>query len=423
MARFPVASRDIKGHSPCLVKLAPFSTSGAANPIRLRKWYNLDGFVRPGARMSTTKRFTLFASLTLVSVFAAELSKPFTPQQRRWWAFQKVVKPAVPTPAARDWVANDVDAFVLAKLEEKHLKPSPAADKVTLIRRATLDLTGLLPTMEEVQAFTADNSPDAFAKVVDRLLASPRYGERWARHWLDLARYSDSEGFKSDETRRNIRRYRDYVIDSFNNDKPYDRFMKEQIAGDELYPNEPAALIATGFNRHFPDESNARNLMQRRQELLNDVTDTVGATFLGMTYGCARCHDHKFDPILHKDYYRLQAFFANTRIEDEAALLKPEERKRWEAQYAAWDAQTKNVRAEMRKLVEPMTAAVYKENFDKFPEEIQAAINTPPDMRTPFQWQMYHKSKWTLTLSEEDAAKKLRGDSAKKYADLKTALA
>jgi len=124
--------------------------------------------------MSTTKRFTLFASLTLVSVFAAELSKPFTPQQRRWWAFQKVVKPPVPTPAARDWVANEVDAFVLAKLEEKHLKPSPAADKVTLIRRATLDLTGLLPTPEEVQAFDADTSPDAFAKVVDRLLASPR---------------------------------------------------------------------------------------------------------------------------------------------------------------------------------------------------------------------------------------------------------
>src|SRR6478672_8732215 len=130
--------------------------------------------------MCTTKRLTILASLTLVSLAAAELSKPFTAQQRRWWAFQKVVKPAVPTPAAWEWVANDVDAFVLAKLEEKHLKPSPAADKVTLIRRATIDLTGLLPTPEEVQAFVSDNSSDAFAKVVDRLLASPRYGERWA---------------------------------------------------------------------------------------------------------------------------------------------------------------------------------------------------------------------------------------------------
>src|SRR5947207_566677 len=315
--------------------------------------------------MSTTKRLTLLASLTALSLLAAELSKPFTPQQKRWWAFQKVVKPAAPTPAARDWVANDVDAFVLAKIEEKHLKPSPPADKLTLIRRATLDLTGMLPTMEEVQDFTSDNSPDAFAKVVDRLLASPRYGERWARHWLDLARYSDSEGFKSDETRPNIWRYRDYVIDSFNNDKPYDRFMKEQIAGDELYPDDPAALIATGFNRHFPDESNARNLMQRRQELLNDITDTVSATFLGTTYGCARCHDHKFDPILLKDYYRLQAFFANTRIDDEAALLKQDERKRWEAQYAGWHAKTKNIRSILKKLVDPLIATDSKQHFYK----------------------------------------------------------
>src|SRR5438552_4030337 len=134
----------------------------------------LDGIFRPGARMSTTKRLTLLASLTALSLLAAELSKPFTPQQKRWWAFQKVVKPAVPTPAARDWVASDVDAFVLAKLEEKNLKPSPPADKLTLIRRATLDLTGMLPTPEEVQSFLADTSPGAFAKVVDRLLASPR---------------------------------------------------------------------------------------------------------------------------------------------------------------------------------------------------------------------------------------------------------
>src|SRR5437660_392979 len=331
------------------------------NKLYTRKWYNVDGFVRPGARMSTTKRFTLFASLTLVSVFAAELSKPFTPQQRRWWAFQKVVKPAVPTPAARDWVANDVDAFVLAKLEEKHLKPAPPADKVTLIRRATLDLTGLLPTPEEVQAFVGDTSPDAFAKVVDRLLASPRYGERWARHWLDLARYSDSEGFKSDETRPNIWRYRDYVIDAFNQDKPYNRFVKEQIAGDELYPNDPAALIATGFNRHFPDESNARNLMQRRQELLNDITDTVSATFLGMTYGCARCHDHKFDPILHKDYYRLQAFFANTRIEDSASLEPAARRRELAEKQAVWEQKTKDIRGAMDKLLEPTMAKLYQD--------------------------------------------------------------
>src|SRR3984893_12223827 len=168
--------------------------------------------------MSITKRLTLIASLTAVSLLAAELTKTFTPTQRRWWAFQKVVKPAVPTPAGRDWVKNDVDAFVLAKLEEKKLTPAPPADKVTLIRRATLDLSGLLPPPEEVQSFVADNSPDAFAKVVDRLLASPRYGERWARHWLDLVRYAETSGHEFDYDIPDAWRYRDYVIRAFNAD-------------------------------------------------------------------------------------------------------------------------------------------------------------------------------------------------------------
>ncbi len=356
-------------------------------------------------------------------LFPAELQKQFTPQQRRWWSFQKVERAAPPKVDDRALVANEVDAFILAKLEEKGLKPAPRADNITLLRRATLDLTGLLPTPEEVQDFVNDTSPNAFAKVVDRLLASPRYGERWARHWLDLARYADSEGFKSDETRPNIWRYRDYVIKSFNDDKPYDRFMKEQIAGDELYPNDPAALVATGFNRHFPDESNARNLMQRRQELLNDITDTVGSAFMGMTYGCARCHDHKFDPILHKDYYRLQAFFANTRIEDQAVLESKERRGLYDEQYAAWDAKTKDLRGEMQKLTAPSLAKLYKENFDKFPPEIQDSVTTEPSKRTPIQWQMYYKSKPQLEFSIEDAGKKLKGDEARRWKELKTELA
>ncbi|MSV28469.1 MAG: DUF1553 domain-containing protein [Bryobacterales bacterium] len=353
----------------------------------------------------------------------AELQKQFTPQQRRWWSFQKVQSTASPKVNDRAWVANEVDAFILAKLEEKGLKPAPRAEKVALLRRATLDLTGLLPTPEEVQSFVNDPSPGAFAKVVDRLLASPQYGERWARHWLDLARYADSEGFKSDETRPNIWRYRDYVIKSFNDDKPYDRFMKEQIAGDELYPNDPGSLVATGFNRHFPDESNARNLMQRRQELLNDITDTVGSTFMGMTYGCARCHDHKFDPILHKDYYRLQAFFANTRIEDQAVLESKERRAQYGEQYAAWDAKTKDLRAEMQKLTEPQLAKLSKDNFDKFPPEIQDAVSTEPSKRTPIQWQMFYKAKPQLEYSIDDAAKKLKGDEARRWKELKTQLA
>ncbi len=370
-------------------------------------------------------RTQVLSSVLLVSgcVVAATVTKTFTPAQRHWWAFQPVVKPAVPSVKNSAWVKNPIDAFVLAKLEPKGITPNAPASRITLLRRASLDLTGLPPTPEEVQSFLSDDSPQAWEKVVDRLLASPHYGERYARHWLDLARYADSEGFKSDETRPNIWRYRDYVIDSLNSDKGYDRFTKEQIAGDELYPGDSAALIATGFNRHFPDESNARNLMQRRQEQLNDVTDTVAATFLGMTYGCARCHDHKFDPILHKDYYRLQAFFANTRIEDQANLLKTPDQVKWQAEYANWDAKTKDIRAEMSKLTAPLVAATYKDNFDKFPEEIQEVYKMAPEKRTPYQWQMYYKGKWTLTLSEEDAAKKLHGDDANRYAALVKELA
>src|SRR5207302_10962554 len=190
----------------------------------------------------------------------------------------------------------------------------------TWILGATFVSTGLPPTPDEVDVFLADNSSKAFETVVDRLLASPRYGERWARHWLDLARYAESEGFKADEIRPNAWRYRDYVIQSFNTDKPYDRFIQEQIAGDELWPNDSNARVATAFNRHYPDESNARNLMQRRQEILNDITDTVGSVFLGLTVECARCHNHKYDDIPQADYYRLQAFFANIRADDTMVL-------------------------------------------------------------------------------------------------------
>src|SRR5580765_7453425 len=283
--------------------------------------------------------------------------KKFTEQQRRYWAFQKVVRPATPAVKDKEWARNPIDAFIASKLDEKKLKPNPHADRTTLIRRATLDLTGLPPTPEDVQAFLADNAPDAFAKVVDRLLASPQYGERWGRHWLDLARYADTNGFKTDEPRPNIWRYRDYVIQAFNDDKPYDRFIREQIAGDELYPNDLNARIAVGFNRHFTDETNQPVIELRRQETLTDITDTVGAVFMGMTYGCARCHDHKFDPILHKDYYRLQAFFANIREQDDLVLLSGAELETYKQQLAAWDAQTRAIRDEMHAMVEPMAKA------------------------------------------------------------------
>jgi hypothetical protein len=349
--------------------------------------------------------------------------REFKESERNYWAFQKVVKPAVPEVGNRDWVRNEIDAFVLAKLEEKKVATNPPADKITLIRRATLDLTGLPPSPEEVQAFVSDESPGAFAKVVDRLLASPRYGERWGRHWLDLARYADTAGFKGDETRPNVWRYRDYVIDSMNEDKPYDRFIKEQIAGDELYPDDPAARVATGFNRHWPDESNLANPILRRQEILNDITDTVGSVFLGMTYGCARCHDHKFDPILHKDYYRLQAFFANTRNEDELNLLAGDEAARYKQQYAAWESQTREIRAGMEEILAPVRLAKMESMVQLFPKEAQEVFFIPPSERTPMQWQMYYRGKHRVTPSDAQLAKGLEGDAKERYETLQQELA
>ncbi len=344
-----------------------------------------------------------------------EAKDPFTPAQRKYWAFQPVKR--VDPPAVRDaqWAASPIDRFILAKLESKGLKPNPPADRVTLIRRLSFDLTGLPPTPEEVDAFVNDRSPDAYEKVVDRLLASPHYGERWARHWLDLARYAESEGFKSDETRPNAWRYRDYVIKAFNENKPYDRFVKEQIAGDELWPDDPEARVATAFNRHYPDESNARNLMQRRQEILDDITDTVGATFMAMTYGCARCHTHKFDPILHSDYYRLQAFFANTAADDEIPMAGPDEMARYRARKAVWEEKTKPVRDQIGALLEPKKQAIIKEFVDKYPPEIQAIIAKPAADRNPYEWQMYAKAKPYLSVDDETAAKALKGDDKTKY--------
>lgn len=359
--------------------------------------------------------------------WATDAERSFTKAELDYWAYKKVQKPAVPALKDRAGVKNAIDAFIQKALDAKQIRMSPPADKTTLLRRATFDLIGLPPTPEETQAFLADPSPDAFAKVIDRLLASPHYGEKWARHWLDLARYAESEGFKSDETRPNVWRYRDYVIKSFNEDKPYDRFIKEQLAGDELWPDNPAALVATGFNRHYPDESNARNLKQRRQEILNDVTDTVGAVFLGTTYGCARCHDHKFDPILQKDYYKLQAFFAGVRSKDNFVLASAAEKADYDRRRALWEEKTKDLREQIARLEAPVLKSIYEENFSKYPPEIQEAVQMSPEQRGPMHWLMYYKASWLLdSNADEDGngvGKRLKGDARKQWDALRAQLA
>lgn len=231
-----------------------------------------------------------------------------TDKDRQFWSFVKPVRSAIPKVKDRSWVKNEIDAYVLARLEEKGLKPSPAAEPRELLRRVHFDLIGLPPTPEEMAAFLKDPSERAYGKVIEKLLASQHYGERWGRHWLDLARYADSGGYEFDVDRPHAWRYRDWVIKSFNADMPYDQFIREQLAGDELKPGDTEALIPTAFCRNGPTVDNADN-EQTRSDELDDMVATTSSVFLGMTVGCARCHDHKYDPIPQKDYYRLQAVF------------------------------------------------------------------------------------------------------------------
>ena len=366
------------------------------------------------------RRVGLSVFVFCAALFAADT---FTQRQRDFWSFQKVKPQTPPAVKGAAWARTPIDRFIAAKLEARSIAPGPPADKVTLLRRATFDLIGLPPTPAEVEAFLADRSPQAFATVVDRLLASPQYGERWGRHWLDLARFAESEGFKSDESRPNAWRYRDYVIDSLNRDKPYDRFVQEQIAGDEMWPESPEARVATAFARHYPDESNARNLQQRRQEILDDITDVTGSVFLGLTYGCARCHNHKFDPILQADYYRLQAFFANTAADDHIPMLSREEAASFRQRKAVWEEKTIDVRAKIAVLLEPVKHNTVKEYFDKYPPEIQAMILKPAVERSPYESMMWAKAKPYLEMSDDDAAKTLKGEPKKAYDALKGELA
>ena len=229
------------------------------------------------------------------------------------WPYSVPVAQNIPKVKNSAWVKTPIDAFVLAKLEAAKMKPSAPASKSAMLRRVYADLLGVPPSPEETQAFLKDASPSAYEKLVDRLLADSRYGERWARHWLDLVRYAETHGFENDGARPRAWRYRDYVIKAFNEDRPYDRFLKEQLAGDELYPDNPEAIIATGYARLGNWDELSTDHPQRWQDYLNDVTDTTGSVMLGLTVGCARCHNHKYDRVSQNDYYRLQSFFINTR--------------------------------------------------------------------------------------------------------------
>ena len=271
---------------------------------------------------------------------------PVNEENKQFWSFQPVARPNVPTTKRLEWIRNPIDAFILSRLEAASLTPVPHAFKTALLRRASYDLIGLPPTPEEVAAFLADDSPDAFERVIDRLLESPHYGERWARHWLDLVRYAETNSYERDGAKPFVWRYRDYVIQSFNNDKPYDQFVMEQLAGDELDDQTTETIIATGYYRLGIWQDEPVDPVQEVIEDIDDLIRTTAEVFLGLTVGCARCHDHKLDPIPQRDYYRMAAFFRNVQRYGvrgggsvEASSLvnigTPEERQRYAEQVQA----------------------------------------------------------------------------------------
>jgi len=343
-----------------------------------------------------------------------------TPEKKNHWAWKAPVSPPLPNVRNEAWVKNPIDRFVLAKLESAGLQPAPLASREQLIRRVTLDLIGLPPTPEEIDAFVDDASVDAWEKVIDRLLASPHCGERWGRHWLDLARFAESNGYEFDEARPNAWRYRDYVVASFNSDKPYDRFIKEQVAGDELDPDDPQALIATGFNLLGPDMTDSSDKLQRRQNTLNDMTDTTGLVFLGLTLGCARCHDHKFEPIPQLDYYRLQAFFKPAQFRHDVPVPPKESRSNIEASVKAFNAQMKPLQDSLHELEEPFRHTLLEAKLAKFSEDVQRAHRTAPEHRSAGEQELVDQTSRLINISSAEIQSAMGEAEKNRCRDLQT---
>ncbi len=346
----------------------------------------------------------VIASATFLLAAASSIAPlgKYTAAEHREWSFQPRLHPAVPSfsdPADKAFAKTAVDAFVLARMKKEGLAPAPEADRATLIRRVTFDLTGLPPTPKEVDAFVKDRSAKAWEKVVDRLLASEHYGEHWGQHWLDVVRYSDTDGYEYDTHRPDAWRYRDYVIRAFNNDKPYDLFIQQQVAGDEIAPKQCAQaahgplcaseedemLIAAGFNRLGPVRKNAGNqqVASSRNEQLTEMTNIVGAAILGVTLGCSRCHDHKFDPFRQSDYYRMQGFFAAAQPYD-LIQASAEEQKAWQEKAAPIQKEMMAVRKEIAAHKDGSGVTELQKKLDDLEDEMPPALPSIFTVRDDF---------------------------------------
>lgn len=346
--------------------------------------------------MNRSPHFNVFQTalalaISLITLPGSELRGDLErmPDPENFWAFQTIERPEIPKPKSDSWSRNDVDRFVFSRLKANNLQPSVEARKADYIRRATFDLLGLPPTPEEVEAFIQDTSEEAHEELINRLLDSPHYGEKWGQHWLDVIRYSESEGFEYDRHLPGAWRFRDYVIRSFNEDKPFDQFIREQLAGDEFEEPNEDAWIATGFHRFGPVRRNAGNpeIALSRNEVLTERTDIIGTALMGLTLGCARCHEHKLDPFTQEDYYSLQAFVAATH--EKNRFIASQET------IEAWQAETDRIKDKIKALEKdrPNLPVKDKEAVEKRIAELKASlpealptiisIENDPEKRTP----------------------------------------
>ncbi len=388
-------------HGPAIVPGLPDDS----RLIEAVRWVNADLSMPPKRKLDGAQIETLVKWVTLGAPWPGDESGgadgaadeeshgPDLQAGREWWSFRPVVRPEPPAVAASALVANPIDAFVLARLEAQGLQPNPRADRATLARRAWFDLLGLPPSLEAVQAFVDDEAPDAWPRLVDSLLARPEYGERWGRHWLDVVRWAQTNGYERDTEKPFAWRYRDWVIDAFNQDLPYDRFVLEQLAGDELPDATASSIIATGFYRIGVWDDEPDDVEQSTFDELDDMVRTISEGFLGVTLGCARCHDHKFDPFAQEDYYSSVAFLRNVRgyaaprYSLDSPNLRPLDLRRetlqqWEHDRQASIAADKD---EIRRLNALARQRAWQERRDALSDEQRAAAATAPERRTPEQ--------------------------------------
>ncbi len=337
----------------------------------------------------------------------------FSSDELGHWAYQPVKLTEPKAVKESTWVCNPIDRFILGALEHLGLDHAPPASRIALIRRVTFDLAGRPPSTDEVAAFLKDARPDAYERLVDRLLASPDYGIRWGQHWLDLAHYADTNGFELDAERPDAWRYRDWVVRSLNADLPYDRFLTLQLAGDVVKRGDHEALIATGFGRCGPREVVGGNVIpeEKRQTELAEITGTVGSVFLGLTIGCARCHNHKFDAIPTTDYYRLQAFFATSDLDD-VSIAEKSESERFDAIHKQLDEKTAPLQKQLAALEAPYRQALKASKMTMLSAEERAVLATPAAKRTPAQKKLAMGVETSTRITWEEVAASVSANPA-----------